>query len=186
MSFDSDAAQAEISLAAKNMAVITLALLGGPLVFFAVCVFFALNGPAHPAESLSQNRDLIQTMCTALAAVTLGTTVMSVFMGQQMSEQALARVYRDGPGGDDAVSGMVAKMNQTLIVRFAMLEGAALFGLVIIFLSTQSGLVQQEPWVWGAVVPLLIEIGFVVPNFPTPERYRRLMVRAREIGEMDS
>lgn len=56
------------------------------------------------------------------------------------------------------------------IVRLALMEGAALFGLVVCLLAGQAGIEYTSRTYFVNAASAVIFIGFVVLTFPTPER----------------
>ncbi|MBC8044307.1 MAG: hypothetical protein IAF08_12790 [Rhizobacter sp.] len=56
------------------------------------------------------------------------------------------------------------------IVRLALMEGAALFGLVVYLLAGQAGIENTSRTYFVNAASVVIFIGFVILTFPTPER----------------
>jgi hypothetical protein len=56
------------------------------------------------------------------------------------------------------------------IVRLAVMEWAAFFGLVVLVVATQQSVLQRAPEYWVNVISTVIMFGFVLLTFPTRAR----------------
>ena len=56
------------------------------------------------------------------------------------------------------------------ILRLAMLEGCALFGVVICLLGVVLEAATQHPWIWANAASAALFLIFAVLTFPTAER----------------
>jgi hypothetical protein len=77
----------------------------------------------------------------------------------------------------DATSGdrLLISLRIASVVRLAMIEGVAFFGLVVLFLAIQSGILQQAPLYWLNCCSSFIMMAFVGYAFPTRARLERLV-----------
>lgn len=57
-----------------------------------------------------------------------------------------------------------------LIIILAILEGVALFGLVVLFLAITQGIIYENNNYWLNFVPALILLIYAIKNFPNKER----------------
>jgi hypothetical protein len=94
--------------------------------------------------------------------VVLGSVVM---LETRVREAALERAVTAEDG--------VAALQRLSILRLALLEGAALFGVAVLFLGALSGRLEGLPLLWWNAVPFLALLGVALGTFPSRERFLR-------------
>ncbi len=130
------------------------ALTVGPLLFLTIALGLPFRVPPGAAAPPP-------VLLAALAFVTLGAWTGAAVL-PAARYRALARSLREAPPADagGALSAWINEVRGARILSLALLEGAALFGLVVLFMHRAAGVEPAgRPELWGTLVPLL---GFVV------------------------
>lgn len=73
-----------------------------------------------------------------------------------------------------------------MIIRLAMLEGVALFGMVVLYLSVTNGELFFRPLLWLWVIPGIILVFFIFQNYLFKESYvdrieNQILARLKEL-----
>ena len=78
----------------------------------------------------------------------------------------------DGEGNEikKPISKLMVVFRSVMIIRLALLDGVALFGLVLLLLSASNGSLHERSIIWLALTPVVILLGFVFLTFPTKEK----------------
>jgi len=146
----------------RVLQVMQLALTMGVLLFTAFTVARAWLFPARgPGTSLAPAA--LRTLTTANAAVLLGAFAF----GHLIFRSRLSFRSRN-------VAASVAALRAAILLRLALLEGAALFGVVVCFLATGSG-PPADPRVWLNLASPAAFLLFSAVTFPTRERLAALL-----------
>lgn len=69
-----------------------------------------------------------------------------------------------------AVRKALGVLRSGVIVRAALLEGPALFGLVVIFLAHAQGALEPSPWIWANALTALLFLAASGVSFLTKRR----------------
>jgi hypothetical protein len=89
--------------------------------------------------------------------------------------RALQRPVGMGAPVEDSPAGRCfVLIQQATMLRLALLEGAALFGLVVCVIGVLGGVLHRYPLYWVNSVSALIMLGTVVATFPTRERLEQV------------
>jgi len=135
--------------------IIAISLLAGPTLFLIVTIYISTMGNAA-----STNRAGILQILTPVA---VGMSILISLISPYI--QKFATMNAGGQSG--SVLNSIQKIQTGLIIRYALSEGPALFGIIVIFLALQS---QSYPmYVWANLIPLAILYAVVVWTFPTKE-----------------
>jgi hypothetical protein len=135
----------------RALQIIHLGLASGVLLFTALVVILTMQQPANPAADPTLAR-----MLTLVHGVLFLTALL------------LSRIlyHRLLPTPDLDEAAQVARFRTARIVRLAVLEGAALFGLVTCLLLGQSGLIQAQPVYWLNLLSTGFFLAFIALTFP--------------------
>lgn len=138
------------------------ALTVGPLLFLGVTLGLPMAAPpgAQPPPQAFQ---------AAHAAMTLGAwgAALTVPAGRF---RAFARRVREAPPADAAAAAgaWTVEVRAARILTLALLEGAALFGVVVVFLHRAAGVEPAaRPDLWGALAPLLALVVYSAATWPS-------------------
>lgn len=144
------------------------ALMMSVVIFTMVVAFMYAQAPiVAPGEA---ELDLIRLMTfvhLGMLAVNVG---VSFFLAQRVfSPEAVGEAV--GSGDTRAfIEKAVQQQRAAMIVRMALLEGSAFFGLVICLLGCTNGVLQAAPEYWINLLSPCLVIGFGVATFPSKER----------------
>ena len=153
----------------RGSQIIHIALAFGVTIFFVVVlVLYSFGSPqSEPDEGL------IRMLCMALMVMAISAYGVAFLRYKKVitkisfSEPFVStegRVYKNV--GDI----FVVRLRTAQIIRLALFEGVAFFGLVICILSVQNGLLYEQPIYWAAALPALVVVLLVAQTFPTKER----------------
>lgn len=148
----------------RTMGVLRIALLGGVTMFYVVIAVISSQGALKSGDAADVAQINLLSMihgAIALVAVGLGLVISKSMLRKE-------RITETEPS---AVIGQALALYRTsTILLIAPIEGAALFGAVVVLLAGQGGLLDTDPGYWlnaGSAVLLLL-IGLA--TFPTRER----------------
>jgi hypothetical protein len=154
----------------------------GVIMFMGVVIFLFLTPTAHPdPRELKDAYDLIKVLTLAHIMIAAGVytvarVVFNLLLGASALQDGVAKEMKDAQGRAITNSGekLLFIIRSALIVRLAMLEAPALFGLVICLLAVTNGTIYQTSLIWLNAVTALILIGFVSITFPNKERLEEI------------
>jgi len=64
----------------------------------------------------------------------------------------------------------IAFIRTSMLIRTAMFEGPAFFGLAVLMIAAQNGVLVSGSWLWINALPLAVLIALIVITFPTREK----------------
>lgn len=147
----------------RTLQIIYAALaLGAVMIFLAFTLVILLTGAPQPAAA---DVSFIQVMTLVALLLTVSLLPLSGVIAN--------RVLRGG-GPPATPDEAVSRIRTALILRAALLEGPALFGLVVYMLAGLRGVLQQEAIYWANLFPWILFVGFVALTFPTRDRLESL------------
>jgi hypothetical protein len=156
------------------------AILAGALLFFGVIFVVASQvTPSLPTDDQLQTLSVLTMVSIAFAALAfVGGWLLynSRFSGDRLKE-AYANDLLDRAGNRleaTPAEKAVSLMRTALLIRTAMLEAAAFFGLVCLIVPASGGSLYSIPWIWINAAPLFVLATFVVTTFPTAGRLEDL------------
>ena len=177
--------QFQSALTAQNIRVFqiihgTIAL--GVAAFMGVVFFlYSTQGATGDSRDLKDAYDLIKVLTLAhimLAAgvYTVARVIFNMLLGPSALQGGMIKEIKDTQGRIITNNGekILAMMRTALIVRLAMLEAPALFGLVICLIAVTNGTIYQTSLIWLNAVTALILIGFVILTFPSKEKLEEI------------
>jgi hypothetical protein len=135
------------------------ALTLGPLLFFVVTAGVA----AGPQVSGGASDDLL----TVLSMVNAGLVFAALGAGMVV----LTRLREAGLERATSPEQMVAVVSRMAILRLALLEASALFGIVVVLLAAGAGRLQTRPGLWWNAVPLVALIVTALLTVPSRARF---------------
>ena len=139
-----------------SMKIIAFALLSGPTIFFIVVMAMMSQGETDAASNDSS--------LPILTAVVIIQTIFFNIIGPF--------VQKAGHKKMQSSSNPVAMIQKLMIVRYALAEGAALFGIVVLFLGTMNN-PNPPAYIWVNLIPFIILYAVIITSFPTRERIEK-------------
>jgi len=163
-------------LIAAGMA-LGVVVLGGIVVFF------------HTQELL--DREGFQSLSLPLIQILTGVHFV-VFCGCYLAgmllyntqfsrtrlSKAAQRVYKDTRGQPvtSPAGKCLAIIRTAIILRLALLDAAANFGLATCLLAAMGGVLSEHPEYWANAATGVFLIAYVLVTFPTPDRVRNIFL----------
>jgi hypothetical protein len=151
-------------------------------VFLLIVIGMYVNGlPAAEAAPADNPEGLMQVMTVVHFALLAVLLVLSAMLFNAQFSDARLRsgvnlTLNDAKGRPltDNGSRCLALMRTAMILRLAMLEGPALFGLVVCLLGAINGFLHTHPLYWVNAASALYFIGYVVQTFPNRQRMEEI------------
>lgn len=142
----------------------------GVLIFFFVVLFLFLQSFSNPSTPTGPEPEHYVMMLTVLHFL----VIVVAYLGATFVYRTMLR--RAFSPGQRAVSAeaVLSSIRLAGIVRLAIMEWAAFFGLVVIVVATQQWVLQNAPEYWVNLVSTIIMFGFAYATFPTRARLEEL------------
>jgi hypothetical protein len=159
--------RADISnkLNAKSLQVtqiLQFALILGPVLFFGVCMLLKyMQVKGLPGDE--PDLEMLMLPITGLMFVGMLVAVNLLPM-LLLKPQSLAKKVNSLAG--DPVEWAVQLHRTITIIRMALTEGVALFGLVTIILAVLGNRLDDNSIIWLATLPLVVHVGYGILSFP--------------------
>jgi hypothetical protein len=142
----------------------------GVLVFLFVVLFLFIQSFSNPSTPIDPGPGRYVMMLTALhLAVAVVAYLAAIFVYRRILARAFSQERR-GTSADVVLSNI----RLAGIVRLAIVEWAAFFGLVVLVVSTQQWVLQHAPEYWLNLLSTAIFFGFVLLTFPTRARLEEM------------
>ncbi len=154
--------------ALRTTQMVQFALMAGPL-FFALVVFLnysrGLYGAPHESDIA-----FIET----LSIVTMVLTAIAFAIGQLLFNRTFSpnRILVDSNSTpSEAIAAQCVSLQRTaILIRFATMEGAAFFGLVVSIVAVTTGVLSAVPVYWINLLPAAVLLLFGLATFPSRDR----------------
>ena len=148
---------------------------GALLFFFAVLAVASLN---QPKNTIAIDLDQLTYMTCACLLFFVADFIIGRFLyfsqfKPERLEAAYSSEFKDQNGNIIPASPAekaVSLIRTSMLIRTALFEGAAFFGLATLMIGAQQGALEILPWVWINVFPLLALLIWVLSTFPTANR----------------
>ncbi|HDP80473.1 MAG TPA: hypothetical protein ENN21_06480 [Spirochaetes bacterium] len=139
--------------AVRTVQIIYIAIASGATFFLAVVLFlYDKNLPSSP-ETAQAVQDLASLTMIHGAALIAALWLSGFLYRRAFAEkQALAVAGRAGTASGIGPDGALAVIRTARIIKLAVIEGPAFFGLVICFLGVTGGVIYREPLYWVNLV----------------------------------
>jgi hypothetical protein len=154
-----------------HLRVLMLALLIGAVMF--LLVVGLLSQILTPPPPKGDPMRLVTMLSAVNALMAPSTWFVAVFLYRKHLKAEAKPLVEDGV--DAGFSRFLAGYRNACLLTLALFEGSALFGIVTCFLSTQFGVIGENPILWANSASLLGLLGAVTVLWPSPERFRRLV-----------
>lgn len=144
-------------------------LMAGVTLFAAVVIILYFQStPASGADT-----GTVYALSLANVLIAFSMTGLSRFLAQRI--YAVSRTAAASPGADLYSSALNA-MRTAVILRMAILESSAFFGIIVALIAVTEGIARTEPLFllnMCAALPLIV-VGAI--TFPTAERLRESFI----------
>jgi len=141
--------------------VIYVAIVSGALFFLTVVLFISgVRGDGIPGDV---------EVVRLLSIVHLGFG-LSVYGAATYLYESKFRISAAVQSGPQLVETFLGALRTASIIRLAMFEGVAFFGLVVCLVAAQAGILQGNPEYWLNALSAVILAGLAATTFPTTKR----------------
>ncbi|KAB2880588.1 ATP synthase F0 subunit C [bacterium] len=173
------------ALTPQNIRVIQIiqGAIGLGVVMFMGVVLFVYSSQTMNVDARITNDDYdliniltLAHIMIAAAVYTVARVVFNLLLSSSVLRNGVTKIMKDGQGRviENPAEKMLAIIRSAMIVRLAMIEAPAIFGLVICLIATFNGTIQETPSIWLNAITALILIGFVILTFPNKERVEEI------------
>lgn len=152
------------------MRIIQGALMSGVTLFAAVVIVLFVQTPASSGNDMSA----VYQLSLVNIVIAFSTIVLSRFMVQKLF--AASRSGTPSPN-EDLYARALAVMRTAMILRMAILESSAFFGLVVTLIAVTEGVAHTEPLYLLNLCSSLPLIIVGMNTFPTAERLKDSFIR---------
>ena len=160
----------------RPLAIIHVAISAAPVFFAFAIVFVMLNAPpvtAGPSDILLLNILSVLNLVFLASAWYVGSFIFQKMVAGSIS----ARISESDQKMKAEV--ILAALRSGLIVRLAMLEGAAVFGLTACLLGVMRGVLPGESVYWFNLVPIAVLFAYSFVNFPSKTKILNILGEIR-------
>ncbi|MCB9207997.1 MAG: hypothetical protein H6609_01370 [Ignavibacteriales bacterium] len=141
----------------KTVKIITFALNIGVILFAFVCLFLYLNG-----EGNSNDTQLLDILLGVLFLVASTSYGLSAIIPKKVLVENLKQ---ENPN-------LIGALTNYQIMKLAMFEAPALFGLVIIILGITNKVIYTNDYIFIAIAPLIAMVALSIITFPSEFRVK--------------
>jgi hypothetical protein len=153
----------------RTTLIVQMALVVGPVLFFAVVFGLHVAGTSSPARG-SSGFPVNLVLLPMLGVFSLAMLAVYVKLPDILLKPASLKTRLEtGQAGTDPIAWMVGLHRAFTIMRLAVTEAAALFGLAILLMAVMDGTSRADPVVWVSGAPLAIHVLAGLLNLPTRE-----------------
>jgi hypothetical protein len=143
-------------------------MMGVVLFLFAVLFVFSQGSPVPPGEA---EVETVRTLTFAHIGLLIVNVGVSLFLGQKLFSPEAMKDVLSGLDDPQVIALRCAMQQRTaMIVRMALLEGSAFFGLAICMIGSTSGVLANMQVYWINLLSPCLVVGFGIVTFPTKER----------------
>ena len=141
--------------------ILQLALTMGVIIFSGVVgVLFLIGQHEANIESI----DVVNLLSAVAGVLSFSSIMFFVALPKlRYKEDNLRGIFES----EDVVGSFMTQFRTTRIIQMAVLEGAALLGVVTCLLAVLFGVMADKPMYWANLTPAIIMVLISVTNFPT-------------------
>ncbi len=155
--------------------IISLALCAGPLFFLLVIVFLYQKNLSSNVEISQDN--IVEEMIIVLSVLAVGVYSFyfifpNIFLKKAnlVKQLSMPQMDKNNRLITDPVLKIIALDRTLMIIRLALLEGIALFSLVVLIQSLFIGVIYYNSNYWLLSIPVFIVIAVVFTNYFSKEK----------------
>lgn len=145
--------------AVKGMQLIFGAFTAGMVIFLLTTLLLYFTGAGPDPEKAA-----LESVAYTLTLVVLFFTVSTIPLSGILFSKILKL------NNPTNARSIVDNIRSAMLVRIALFEGAALFGITTLFIGITDGYIQNSAALWLNLVPVAYFLLHVVTNFPTKDR----------------
>ncbi len=152
--------------------------IGAGIVFFFVILIVSQSAPV---QADGDSVELVKIMTAINAFIAAGVyfasnILFNTMFSEKRLQEAVTKTFYNQQRQPitDPAEKCLAQIRTAVIVRLALWEAPALFGLVICMIGSMNGVIHEHPFYWINLIPSLIHVGLVVMTFPNRERLEEI------------
>lgn len=156
--------------------IISLAMMAGVLIFSMIILYMysVMNSQdvyLNPGTNISSLLIKVLIIIGLINYSLLYFIPKFVFSPKAIKNKlSIPAITKQGDPLPDSISKLIYLHRTYMLIQIAILEFVALFGLVVLFLSIQEGLIYSNNNYWLLFIPAIIMILFIIKNFPTKQK----------------
>jgi F0F1-type ATP synthase membrane subunit c/vacuolar-type H+-ATPase subunit K len=151
----------------RALGVIHMAVSAGPIIF-AVAVVFVMS-VTREITPVAQDIVLMNVLSLANLLIMASAWFVGTFVFQRLCSNW--RTVEEGENGQNTqVQRALGSMRNGLIVRLAMIEASAIFGIAVCLIGVMRGVLPKESMYWFNMAPLAVLFGYSITNFPSKSK----------------
>jgi hypothetical protein len=151
----------------RALAVIHMAVSAGPIIF-AVAVVFVMSN-IREMTPVPQDIVLLNILSLADLLIMASAWFVGTFIFQRLSS-SWKTGKNPGNGQNPQIERALSSMRNGLIVRLAMIEASAIFGVAVCLIGVMRGVLPKESIYWFNLAPLAMLFGYSITNFPSKSK----------------
>jgi hypothetical protein len=151
----------------RALGVIHMAVSAGPIIF-AVAVVFVMS-VTREITPVAQDIVLMNVLSLANLLIMASAWFVGTFVFQRLCSNW--RTVEEGENGQNTqVQRALGSMRNGLVVRLAMIEASAIFGIAVCLIGVMRGVLPKESMYWFNMAPLAVLFGYSITNFPSKSK----------------
>jgi F0F1-type ATP synthase membrane subunit c/vacuolar-type H+-ATPase subunit K len=150
----------------RIMLIIHLAIATGAASFAGIIIFIYTTSAVSAAGT--QNDSTVGL----LTKVHLGIAAVFFPLAMCLFSMIIKNKLNKNPEMD-AMEFLIS-VRTASIIRLAIMESAAFFGLVVCLMAVSDNIMRENPFYWINAVPAVFLIGFILLNIPDSDRIGRI------------
>jgi hypothetical protein len=155
----------------RPLQIIHFALAAGVFVFLVVTMFL----PGSPVLLRPGVDDVLTILSMVHVIAFISAFAIGLFMYESQLRRDRLQSMGQGLSEQAARDQVLGLLRRVTIVRLALLEGAAFFGLAVVLIAKMTGVANEAPVYWLNALSAVIFIGFVMFTFPTRDKINDLL-----------
>ena len=167
---------------AKALQLLQAAMALGVLLFGTVTGILYASGAGGAEARADASVETVLSVADAVMAVFLWIGAIALFPACCRSPAAAPsakHALSSTAGGGTPGAALAGRLRGAWILRLALLEGSALFGIVVCLIGALDGTLREQPVFWLNAIPAILFLVFAAATFPTRDR---LLERLREMA----
>ncbi len=161
----------------RLMRIIQIMQILTPLGFLGVIFLeFTARGKSTVSFEMIETLSFFHVLATAIA-VLVSNSLYRSYLKRDIHQFIKNNAIMQRDNSTDLADGYLYLIRSAMIFRFTILEGAAFFGLVILYFASKEGILQSHPQYWVNLLSTGVVIIAVIMNFVTTKRMVKIYLQ---------
>ncbi len=178
---DMDLSEFEANLTEKQLMplkLVSLFLIAGIIIFIGIGIYLYLDG-MEEAGKTGSNKFVVDTMLVILGLLFIAVLFAAKIIPSKMLLGKINFNVESGGSEENIDPGLRLYLSQH-IVKLSMLEGASIFGGVILILAVKHNLIYSNQYMWLCLVPAGYQLIFSLISLPDKDKVISLFRETKE------